>query len=236
MSDTLLTITQKIVRRLPLSVVPTVVIGSNDPQTQQLLAIIQDTGDDLMALHEWNVLITDKSWAIVSSSQSEPFPDDWKNWLDTASVWVSSSLLIPLSGPVLNADVWHRLVTMPGTWFPGYWRYTNQEILTLGLNTGVTAFTQYISKNWILSSDGVTRLPEFVSDDDTVLLPEVLLRLGTIWRWKQSKGLDYAEDMRNYELAKERDIAADRRPSPINMRRIIHPDAPPYAWPGMIVP
>lgn len=235
-SNDLLTITQKIVKRLPLSVVPTVVIGSNDPQTEQLLALIQQAGDELMTIHPWQVLNTDLTWTIIANPNSEPFPDDWDRWLYDSAVWNSAYLLSPLNGP-MTSDQWHLLLQMPGVFFPGYWRYNDDELLTYGLQVGSTCYTQYITRNWILEQDG-TAVPEFTADTNTIKLREMLLILSTIWRWKQSKGLDYAEDMRTFERELERAIAADRRPSPTSTRRFYNStDALGglYSWPGRVI-
>jgi hypothetical protein len=235
-SDDLLTITQKIVKRLPLSVVPTSVIGSSDPQTMQLLALIQEAGDELMSVHPWQVLNTDFLWTITANPNTVDFPDDWNRWLVDSAVWNNAYLLSPLNGP-MTSDQWHLLLQMPGVFFPGYWRYNDDQLLTYGLNIGSQCYTQYVSRNWILQDDG-TAIPEFDADTNTIKLRERLLILSTIWRWKQSKGIDYAEDMRTYERELERDIAADRRPSQLSTRRFYNSTnvlSGLYAWPGRVI-
>lgn len=58
----------------------------------------------------------------------------------------------------------------------------------------------YISRMWSRADDG-TEKPEFTSDTDTFALSERLLTLGLIWRYRAQKGVDYSEDMANYEGA-----------------------------------
>ena len=50
-----------------------------------------------------------------------------------------------------------------------------------------------MTKNWCAGGE------TFTSDTDTTELNEELLTLSLIWRWNRAKGLDYAEDMRNFE-------------------------------------
>ena len=38
----------------------------------------------------------------------------------------------------------------------------------------------------------------FSQDNDTFALPERLLTLGLIWRYRSQKGLDYSEDLATY--------------------------------------
>lgn len=232
----LLTITQRIVRRLPISQVPSTVVDSTVPQIQQLLEILQEEGDELMSKNEWNVLISTFSFVVTDTQvSSETLPADWNRFLTEASVWRSGSLLTPLAGPC-TSDAWHRLLTMPGIRFPGYWRLFNNELEVLGCPVDETASIEYISDKWVLSTEtpDPLRYSTWQTDADTPLLPDRLYILGGVWRWKQSKGLEYAEDMRSYELQLERSISADRAARPISTRRYTNPDGPPYAWPGII--
>jgi hypothetical protein len=52
-------------------------------------------------------------------------------------------------------------------------------------------------------SDGVPFLskPAFTDDNDVFVLPERLLTLSLIWRWRAQKRMEYAEDLTNYETA-----------------------------------
>jgi hypothetical protein len=50
----------------------------------------------------------------------------------------------------------------------------------------------------------------FSDDNDAFTLSERLLTLGLIWRWRQQKRQEYGEDMKNYELALEKEIARDK--------------------------
>ena len=42
------------------------------------------------------------------------------------------------------------------------------------------------------------------------MLPERLLTLGLIWRWRAQKRQEYAEDLRNYEIALSEEIGRDK--------------------------
>lgn len=60
---------------------------------------------------------------------------------------------------------------------------------------------------------------DFDSDDDSFVLDEQLLLLSTIWRWKQAEGLDYQEDMQNYEVRLSQLAAKDQGSRPIRANR-----------------
>ena len=54
-------------------------------------------------------------------------------------------------------------------------------------------------------------------DDDYPLLDSNLITLGVIWRWKKSKGLEYAEDFDTYEAAVSDAMARDGTKPKISM-------------------
>lgn len=235
MSQTLLQLIQRIVKRLPLSSIPTSVIGSGDPGTLQLLEFLQEEGEILMRLQDWSVLRMNWSFPIIVATdpQLEPFPDDYDRTIENASAWRSGSQWVPLSGPT-TPDAWHRLIYIPGT-YPGYWRMSGNGMQVLGVGLGENVMIEYVSRNFVLNQNGVTTQPEFSNDDDTSLLDDRVITLGVIWRWKQSKGMEYAEDMVTYEREKELKIASDRAARPIPTSR---PDEMFFlpTWPGQVIP
>lgn len=231
MSASILTLTQRVVRRLPLTSVPEQVVGSNDPGTQQLLEMFQQEGDELRSKAEWARLILTWTVTIVSNLQDESFPADYDRLRTRADIWRSGSNLLPLIGPV-PPDEWHRLITLPAG-FPGYWRPYGAGLTFFGIPVAETTSAEYVSSYWIMDVDGVTTKPEFTADTDTSLLPDQLLMAGVLWRWKSSKGLEYAEDMATYERMLERFIAADRLARPIPTARNLGFPFP--TWPGRVV-
>lgn len=234
----LLEIIQRVVRRLPLTNTVSQVIGSSSQIVTQLLEIAQEEGEELAARHEWQFLQQSMTGVGAGGNpDSFPFPSDWNRFRADAAVWRSGSKLTPLSGPA-TIDAWHRLLVLPGIRFPGYWRIENNNLLCIGVPTGETISIPYISKKWILDVDGVTTKATWAADTDSPMFNDGLFRLGLRWRWKETKGLDYAQDFDTYEKRLELEIAKDRAARPVSTRYLVPPadlsDAP-YAWPGMVV-
>jgi hypothetical protein len=220
---TLAQIVTQVTRLLPLSNEPTTIVGNSDAQVKQLLALIQEEGDDTLERWEWNALMVDWTFAITADPHTQIFPTDFNRFLQRASMWRSGSLLTPLTGPV-GPDQWHRLLTLPGT-FPGYWRPFGGAIQVTGVSVGETVTIPYISQNWILDINGTTKKRLWAADSDTPLIYDNLVVLGGRWRWKQSKGLEYAEDFASFERRAEARSSADRATRPISTAMPANVDA-----------
>lgn len=227
-----LQVLQRAVRLLPVTVVPTTVTSA-DPQTANLLAIMNDVGDDIVSRHDWHTMGATFAFDVAADPHSEPLPDDWDKAFPNASAWRSGSPVTPLSGPC-SPDAWHRLLTIPNAGFPGYWRLFDGAMQVIGCAIDEIVSLDYVRNGWVSGSDGKART-EIMKDDDTFLIPERLLWLGAIWRWRSSKGLTYAEEMATFEYELERRIAADRAARPIKTSWPSQRDPSAFAWPGTIV-
>ena len=75
---------------------------------------------------------------------------------------------------------------------------------------------------------------KFTLDTDGIALPERLLTLGLIWRWRSQKRMEYSEDMANFEIAKAEEITNDkgRRPIIVGAQRM--PVGGELAYPGVL--
>ena len=79
---------------------------------------------------------------------------------------------------------------------------------------GETISFNYYTKNWIYQSVGDVYQDTFQDDTDAPLLDARLIILGTVWRWKHARGLEYGQDFDNYERAVADKTARDG-PKPI---------------------
>jgi hypothetical protein len=202
-----------VTRLLPLSNEPTTIVGNSDAQVRQLLALLQEAGDDLRDRWEWNALLVDWTFPITADPHTQALPADFNRFQWRADMYRSGSLLTPMIGPA-GPNQWHRLLTIPGT-FPGYWRRYGRSVQVTGVGTTETVTIPYISDNWILGNDGTTTKARWGADTDTPLIYYDLIELAGRWRWKHSKGLTYGEDFAALELRAESKSAGDRASRPI---------------------
>jgi hypothetical protein len=76
---------------------------------------------------------------------------------------------------------------------------------------------EYVTRQLATMADLVTEKVTYIIDSDVAKLDEELVKLGVVWRWKNIKGLDYAEDFRTYEMQVANSIARDGGKRTISM-------------------
>ena len=206
---TLLTIIQDAAVRCGWQNVPTSAIGnagSDALNIQQMIAFAQDAGRDCMERANWTGL--DRAATITGDGTTTLFtlPPDWNRFNPgdkaPSSPLVSSKYpLTPLYGPV-NAEELNALKALPASTVRPIWRLIGTSLeLWPALSSGELVTFNYFSSMWILSVDGTTRRKRWFADTDSSLIEEDVIMKGAAWRWTASKGFDYAEQFRMYEVA-----------------------------------
>lgn len=64
-------------------------------------------------------------------------------------------------------------------------------------SAGLEVVVSYVSENWI--DNAGTKKTAFTDPDDTLLLPRRIVEVGTVWRWRERKGLPFQDKYNEYE-------------------------------------
>lgn len=196
----LLTIVQDTCRRLSLTV-PTAVVASVDPNVTQIYGLLNQLGKDLVRAHPWQRLTKEKTITTTATeTQTGAIPTDFSYFIPD-SVF-NRTRTRRVMGP-LTAHEWQaEKAILASVLFDAFRVRGNNFIVTPVPPAGETWAYEYISTYWVdTDADGTGDATAFSMDADTTLLSEELLVLGAIWRFRQAKGLDYAEPFRDYQMA-----------------------------------
>lgn len=213
----LLTTIQQVCRRIGITA-PLTVSGSNDPQIIQLMAIGNEEGQDLSARYPWTVLQNESTFTTVAVETQGAIATlagaDFRYILNDI-MW-NRSLLRPVFGPLVPQD-WQALkarnVTGPYTQF----RIRGTSVLFIPVPVaGNTIAFEWISKNWVTVAAGGTSAT-WTADADTGKTDEEIMAQGVLWRWKASKGIEYAEDFNKYERLVADQMARDGGKARLNL-------------------
>lgn len=189
----------------------------SDPFQIKMQAIISEAILDMAQQHDWLALTNLCTLTTDGSTSDFDLPADYDRMLVKADV--HSSIWSDNYNAVEDLDEWTQLQRFMPSTVPGYWIiYGGKFHLIPTPRENENPCFWYISNNLVKDADGTLK-PLFTADADTFLLDEQLLTLAMIWRWKQAEGLDYAEDMQNYEVRLSRIAAKDHGSKPIRSNR-----------------
>lgn len=224
---TLLSVIQKAMKLCNLPA-PSSAFTNTDATVQQFVMFSQDIGDEISNRYFWRNL--NKSWTIVGDGTTTiwPVPSDYSQLSPGFQMFSSVYPLQPLLGPVLNEDLaLYKAALVPQGSMRPVWRPIggNFEIWP-ALQAGEVVTSNYYSNQWV-QTQAPSTTTVWTSDSDGPLIDCLSLALGCVWRWKNSKGLDYAEDFRRYQRAVDRAGGRDNTDRVVrtgNMNRL------PYWW------
>lgn len=221
---------------------PNTVFSTTSQTEVELADLATEVAIDIMKSHDWQALTEIETITGDGATSAFPFPADYDRMV------VASDLYDP--------ETWawgfHHIHSV-GEWIqrtsdgfqqitPGAWIIMNNEFnFTPAPATDAVAKFPYISRNFALSAPAsgtgiITPKAAFTADSDTFVLDERLITLGVIWRYREQKGMGYAEDMATYENALSQAQARDRGPSVIRTRISRVPRNVRFGWPGELGP
>lgn len=183
--------------------------GTDDETAPRLRYLANDVAQEIAQRHDWQQLTDQEIYTGASGATMFPLPDDYDRLPFNAGMH-SSKFLNSYFSPSRNLNEWLDNQRFPTHAGPGQWRILNGQVqIYPAMADGETATIYYQSKNIAVDPQGGLKA-EFTANEDKFRLDERLLTLGIIWRFRSQERLEYAEDMRNFEMALEQRIAADR--------------------------
>lgn len=191
---------------------PDEAFSASDNQTMQLVHLLHDVGDELMTRHDWQAL---KVVQTFTGAATQALQDDHDRFAGSAELW-DTSLDSPCKGP-LDTLAWDSVNVRESNSAQPYWALIGNQInLYPTPSASITYRYQYISNKWINDVSAGSMVADWTADTDTCIFNDRLMRFGLRYRWKQEKGLSYAEEMEDFERLLEMQISRDRGPRTVS--------------------
>lgn len=208
---------------------PSQVYGSTSRYEVELQAIANDAAKAIAKAHDWRKFTTLQTHAGDATKTAFDMPSDYDRMPLKAAVYLTSSK--QQMTPVLDLDQWlrNRLESFIGV--VGEWIILGGQMQIYPAMGSTDSAKFYYQSNKIITQDGGTTKAAFTADTDTFRLDERMLSLEIIWRWRAMKGLEYAEDLQNAEIAKAQEIARDKGSRILTIGKARMPDDATYAYP-----
>lgn len=215
---------------------PASLFSSTDPFAAELLLAAKEVAESLVQEeHDWRALTQLATCHGDATTVIFPLPSDWERFIKNAKLH-SLRFKNATFRWARDLDEWlfikdNLLVGSPGNAVT----LNNSLQIFPPMPTDDTARFYYVSNLYALSNAGVGQAA-FKADTDTFALNETLLRLGIVWRWRSNKRLEYAEDLKNYEIAKGAAMAKDKGSQAIVVGRQRTSRSVGIAYPAMLGP
>jgi hypothetical protein len=193
----LLTLCQGAARQLNVAV-PTSIVGNTGNETAMLLLrLASEEGFSLMRRYPWQVLTSEQTFTTVAAdAQTNAIPTDYDRMIP--ETMFNRGTRRRVAGP-LSAEEWQQTKATLVTYVNPTFRIRGDALLmSPNPPAGETVAYEYVSKNFCKSAGG-TGQADWALDADLGRLDEGLMALGLVWRFRQVKGLSYAEDLNLYE-------------------------------------
>lgn len=229
-TKTALAIVRSVAPRLGIAT-PNTATGSTDVQIQQLLALVNEEGQELAARFDWQELTYPVTFSAVAVEAQGFLTDIITDNVGAVSfrkvlndtLW-NLTKRTRITGPLTAAQ--YNLATAANTSTGPWSEYRIRGVK--GGDTGVLLLYpvpdandqirfEFVTDDWVVSGNGDTQKAAFTADDDRCLLNARLIELGTIWRWKAAKGLEYAQNFQNYENAVLDAMTSNKTGGPVSM-------------------
>lgn len=188
---------------------PTTFFQSTETLEVELCDLVNDVARDIADKGDWRDLTTLATFTGDGTTVSFDLPSDYDRMLVGQEVH-SNAWETWRYTRARDLNEWTDANTVTGYAHPGMWIILGGDFKTVpAIPTGDVAKFYYISSNIVTPATGSAKAA-FTADDDSFVLDERLLTLGLVWRWRQQKRLEYAEDMETYERDLATAIARDK--------------------------
>lgn len=186
---------------------PTSAASTSDPLVAQLAEIARVEAEELAARVDWSGIVRTHSFTCVNGvAQPNGLPDDFGRFTFACQVW-NGGLNRPIAGPA-DSSSWAGSLVWANPAVAQRFRIVGGQFEMLGARAGDVVSYPYVTSKIYRDANGVPSA-EWSGDAFTCRISERLISLGVLWRWKQAKGFDYAEDLRSSEREVERAASAD---------------------------
>lgn len=194
----LLTLIQDVANSVGITSPSANVTTSVDANIITLLALANSSGREMAKAYEWQELRTFSGTILTAGTIDQGtitsiFGASFDR-LTNQTFWDTSARQ-PIDGPI-TIQQWQQTQAANVVGPPYSFIVTGNHVLIgpTAIASGHILTCYFQSKYWCQSAVGAGQV-SWSADTDTGVIPEELLKLDLVWRWKQKNGLAYAEDM-----------------------------------------
>jgi len=186
---------------------PSQFIGVTSVFEMEMCDLVNEVAQDVAKYQDWQALV--RVAEIVGDGSTEVFdlPPDYDRQLQNSAVQGNATWAWGYRRFTdINVFLFDQTRGFSG--FPGGWIIYGDKVRFAPAPSG-SAVYPYITNAWAKSADMAAK-QAFTADTDLFLLPERLLTLGLVWRWRENKKLDASGDQEAFIKALDEYAAKDK--------------------------
>ncbi len=188
---------------------PATFFGASDTFALEIGDLVNEVATDVAKYQDWQALTRTGTVTGDGATTDFDLPDDYDRMLQNATVADLSSWFWGFGAySDINAFLYDQargFTSTPGGWIV----YGDQLRFAPAPSASQVATFPYITKNYATDASTNTKAA-FTADTDSFALPERLLTLGLVWRWRENKKLDASGDQEAFVKALDEYAAKDR--------------------------
>lgn len=190
--------------------VPSLFATNTQTSYVQLKRYMYSTARELLSRIDWASCTLDETLT-GDGTNVIALPSDFgrvvrRDEEDGAAVW--SDGMRRAFKPFNSNGEWTVVRSMGPTPSYGYRIVGSNIEFTQDIALGDTITLSYVSKDWI--SHASARAAEWTDDADLSYLPIRLIELGSVWRWRRKRGLEFSSYQGEFEIELTRASNDDR--------------------------
>lgn len=203
-----MTVIQNVANQTGLLAPPVSVVGNNQTDVKNALALANIEGAHLLRDHDWQNLQKTGTFNTVASTKAYAIESDYDRFISDTLWDFTLNTRMSLMTDRQFTYLENGIVAPAG--IEKQWRLQQDKIEIIPIPSSVSVINyDYISNKWVLDTNGSTTYTAFQADTDTTKFPEYLLELGLKYRIRKRYGDAFQDDLDEYtrqlELAKGRD-------------------------------
>jgi len=177
---------------------PAAIAASSDATAQQLFGLANLELQRLSEKYNWPHLEVEYAFPTVAAQTLYALPADFRVLAENAVFDASEYYAVKGSQglPYWQLLKYGKLGSLSRTRFRV--QYPNQIELTPAPVNVRNMVSVYYTKNHAINNVGGA-IPKYAVDSDVSRVPESLVELGLMWRFRRAKGLDYSAERAEYD-------------------------------------
>lgn len=212
--------------------IPSAVFSGTDRTQLELKATVNKCARMISRAHTWQKLKVQASYTGDGSEEDFDLPADYHWMPDDTRLWSSDTKCTLVK--IRSDDEWLGIDVQDITTAHRSWIIFGGQIHFKPALQSAEIIRHFYQSTALVEPASGTAKSAFTLDTDYFRLDEDLLALCIIYVWKMDHGNPYAEQLNDYEIAKEKLIARDKGATIIAQGRMRMPRGVTLAYPGSV--